>query len=100
MGEPALQARLKHLEHLVQVLKSQRREPVDEAREHEELPVEFILSTEKAGLRAEDRRYVDSTNWESIIDDVSSLSCLLTSEMTLTFILRRDHRPHSRPQNV
>ncbi|KAK0611451.1 hypothetical protein B0T14DRAFT_530400 [Immersiella caudata] len=78
ISEPALQARLKHLEHLVQVLKSQRREPAEDALD--ELPPEVIRSSTKAGLSVDDQRYVDAANWESILDDVTVLTRDLTTD--------------------
>ncbi|KAK0649330.1 fungal-specific transcription factor domain-containing protein [Cercophora newfieldiana] len=70
--DSAFQARLKHLEHLVHVLKSQRREPLEDASD--ELPPDIVRSSAKAGLSADDKRYVDATNWESILDDITVLT--------------------------
>lgn len=93
-GDSALQARLRHLEHLVQVLKSQRRAPADGPLDEDNLPVEFVRYTEKAGLRAEDQRYLHADNWESIVDEVSAISATPT-----VILLRPDRLPMSRSQS-
>ena len=88
-GDPdALQARLRHLEHLVLVLKSQRRSltghesaahltqgnvcPRDDP-EHDPLLVCPVVRN-PAGVIGQDLRYVDSANWEAVLDDVSPVA--------------------------
>ncbi|KAK3314193.1 fungal-specific transcription factor domain-containing protein [Apodospora peruviana] len=80
-SESAMQARLKHLEHLVQVLKSQKRDNADAAGAREGLtaddeplppPCKDIGKT--AGFMVDAVRYVDGTNWESILDDITILT--------------------------
>lgn len=63
-GDSALQARLKHLEHLVHVLRSQQRRngPDDKAPDPDDLPREVVALAEKAGLRPGDQRYLDGAN--------------------------------------
>ena len=82
LGDPSLQARLRHLEHLVQVLKSQRRDnpeanstansnPLNpEPAEDDEPPLQCERLNETAGHMVDESRYVHSTNWEAILDDV------------------------------
>lgn len=75
-GDSALQARLKHLEHLVQVLRSQQRRtgPDDKAPDPDDLPREVVALAEKAGLRPGDQRYLDGANWESIMEEITALT--------------------------
>lgn len=84
-NESAVQSRLKHLEHLVQVLKAQRRgnganepseAPVREPLPEEEFEDEVLLTLgqrvrETAGNIFGEMRYVDSSHWEAILSDVS-----------------------------
>lgn len=73
ISDPGLQARLKHLERLVHVLKAQRRESVEDANE-DALPVEVVKNAAKAGLSPGDQRYLDPANWEAIVDDLAILT--------------------------
>ncbi|KAK5659355.1 hypothetical protein OQA88_1448 [Cercophora sp. LCS_1] len=73
-SDSALQARLRHLEHLVQVLKSQHRAPGHGSLGEDNLPIEFVRYTEKAGLRSEDQRYLHADDWESIVDEITILT--------------------------
>ncbi|KAK0724148.1 fungal-specific transcription factor domain-containing protein [Lasiosphaeris hirsuta] len=98
LGESALIARLKHLEHIVLVLKSQRRESVDSPSNSgsalgrspnpaadpkhdkpEQFPQDWLLYGKKATLTA-DQRYVDSATWESVLDDITTLTRDLKTE--------------------
>ncbi|KAK1753729.1 fungal-specific transcription factor domain-containing protein [Echria macrotheca] len=74
LSDMALQNRLKHLEHLVQVLKSQRRDAPEVSQDPDNLPPEFVRYTEKAALRPDDHTYVDSAHWESVLDDITTLT--------------------------
>lgn len=93
LNEATLQGRLRHLEHLVQVLKSQRkdsaagppREVVDardvQAEESTEaaqgpLSDDFACKEfrETAGPIHEDQRYFHGANWEGILDDITKLT--------------------------
>ncbi len=78
-----MQARPRHLERLVQVLKSQRRENSEagsnpgpgestngQDADDEEPPITCKKLSETAGYMVDDLRYVNSTNWEAILDDV------------------------------
>ncbi|KAK4209103.1 hypothetical protein QBC37DRAFT_59085 [Rhypophila decipiens] len=80
-GEPAMHSRLKHLEHLVQVLKSQKRDAAESStvaaaspkpEDDERLPAH--CDNKLAGVLTEDKRYVEAANWESILDDIVSLT--------------------------
>ncbi|KAK0750568.1 fungal-specific transcription factor domain-containing protein [Schizothecium vesticola] len=74
-GDSALQARLKHLEHLVHVLRSQqRRTGPDKPPDPDDLPREVVELAEKAGLRPGDQRYLDGANWESIMEEITALT--------------------------
>ncbi|KAK0713694.1 fungal-specific transcription factor domain-containing protein [Lasiosphaeria miniovina] len=85
--DSALQARLKHLEHIVQVLKSQRRWAGDTALtvgsegdqqddDYGEGENQFLprCLKETAGLVTEDQRYIDNANWEAILDHITTLT--------------------------
>ena len=70
LSEQALQTRLKHLERLIQVLRSQRRDHEEDAQVSEDHPPEIVEMAEKAGLRPGDQRYLDGASWESIMEEV------------------------------
>ncbi|KAK3367621.1 hypothetical protein B0H63DRAFT_529337 [Podospora didyma] len=89
----ALQARLKHLEHIIQVLKTQRRDTTDATTgqrlpassaqdgllEHgqaqqEETQDDRERAASAAGLMIEDLKYVDKVHWEAILEDISVLT--------------------------
>ncbi|KAH8890490.1 hypothetical protein GQ53DRAFT_177655 [Thozetella sp. PMI_491] len=86
LSEPSMQARIRHLEHLVQVLKSQRRDgaepgppsgpqPPDGGHsEDEDRQIVCKVLNETAGHIVDDLRYVDSANWEAILDDITELT--------------------------
>ncbi|KAK4465034.1 fungal-specific transcription factor domain-containing protein [Cladorrhinum samala] len=87
-NESAIQSRLKHLEHLVQVLKAQRRgngaskasdvpvtEPLpEEESEDEVLPTLGQRVRETAENIFGEMRYVDSSHWEAILSDLLSIT--------------------------
>ncbi|KAK3936842.1 hypothetical protein QBC46DRAFT_268874 [Diplogelasinospora grovesii] len=81
-SDATLQARLRHLEHLVQVLKSQRRDnpepapvsPVGESQNAEHRITHGCNFNESAGHIVGDLRYVDAANWEAILDDIADLT--------------------------
>ncbi|KAK0736649.1 hypothetical protein B0T21DRAFT_367308 [Apiosordaria backusii] len=84
-NESAVQARLRHLEHLVQVLKAQRREnaPAESSANigtdgddfhDDDLPRISARVREIAGMILSDLRYVDASHWESILSDVLSIT--------------------------
>lgn len=71
-----MHARLKHLEHLVQVLKSQKREAAEAntataSSPNDDEPLPSHCDRKLAGVLTDDKRYVEAANWESILDDVS-----------------------------
>lgn len=85
VNETTLQARLRHLEHLVQVLKSQKRDPdkipdVDEDSQdvpdaNEAVPglvdePTCIQFKETAGPIVDDVRYLHGANWEGLLEEV------------------------------
>lgn len=72
-----MQARLKHLEHLVHVLKSQKRDttegnpvPTIQSKPSDDEPLPGLCEKKLAGVITNDRRYFEAANWESILDDV------------------------------
>ncbi|KAK4195438.1 hypothetical protein QBC40DRAFT_289059 [Triangularia verruculosa] len=84
-NDSAVQARLRHLEHLVQVLKAQRREniPAETSTglgadgddfQDDDLPRLSARVRETAGMILSDLRYVDASHWESILSDVLSIT--------------------------
>ncbi|KAK4653421.1 hypothetical protein QC762_507140 [Podospora pseudocomata] len=85
-NDSAVHARLRHLEHLVQVLKAQRREavPVESTAgvaadfgddfQEDDLPRISARVRETAGMILSDLRYVDASHWESILSDVLSIT--------------------------
>ena len=83
-NESTLQARLRHLEHLVQVLKAQRKDVEGENRDPDDaieaVPGLVDESTciefkETAGPIVDDERYLHGANWEGVLDEVRSHSC-------------------------
>ena len=87
VNESTLQARLRHLEHLVQMLKSQKRD-VDKAPDVEEDSQDVpdandavpglvdeptcIQFKETAGPIVDDVRYLHGANWEGVLDEVDN----------------------------
>ena len=83
LSEPSMQSRIRHLEHLVQVLKSQRRDTTDTSTqdpqptlrakaEEDEDKIPCLRFRETVGNLINDLRYVDGANWETILEDVST----------------------------
>ncbi len=88
LNELSLQARVRHLEHVVHVLKAEHKtkqatvaEPPSsssqpasgEGVDEELVAVDRRRFTETAGPIVQGSRYISSTNWEAILDDVSSV---------------------------
>jgi hypothetical protein len=95
LNDAPLQSRLRHLEHLVQILKAQRRDgttvPTDPSKDGSGPPGETsnapsdglvddnggatcVRVNTTAGPIVEDLRYLDSANWEAILDQLSLLT--------------------------
>ncbi|KAK4223087.1 hypothetical protein QBC38DRAFT_447697 [Podospora fimiseda] len=87
--DAAVQARLKHLEHLVHVLKAQRRDNSNTAAsssnqprdgqqeddfENDELPQLCASARETAGNIVGELRYVDQSHWETILSDLMNIT--------------------------
>ncbi|KAK3994371.1 fungal-specific transcription factor domain-containing protein [Cladorrhinum sp. PSN332] len=88
-NEAAVQARLKHLEHLVHVLKAQKRDssntvasysnPPREGRpedefDDDEFPALCARVRETAGNIVGELRYVDQSHWETILNDLMNIT--------------------------
>ncbi|KAJ9133395.1 Fungal specific transcription factor domain-containing protein [Pleurostoma richardsiae] len=89
-SESTLQARLKHLERLVQVLKSQRKDSSSRrGSEAQDVLVDYDDEMEPgpnigneacqqfketAGPIVDDLRYISGANWEAILDDITKLT--------------------------
>lgn len=87
LNELSLQARVRHLEHVVHVLKAEHKskqttvaEPPSSSQpgsgegvDEELVAVDHKRFTETAGPIVQGSRYISSTNWEAILDDVSSV---------------------------